>query len=184
MSKVSTTGMSGRKLLWGKMLLHSESRRKPGGLQPLLLLSSMYAAIVVTGIPLVVTGIYILVTRQWVFGSRGSPLWTVTKQLSSWSAIHMEFYCWEWILQFMVENVKCCPGVLLSIHELWVHRYCGAQIQLWMRLILVVLLLAGQVSTAGFVPCHHVANILSIRFQLIRKWKNLTSHLAKQKENV
>lgn len=34
------------------MLLHSEARRKPGSLQQLLLLSSMYAAVVVTGIPL------------------------------------------------------------------------------------------------------------------------------------
>ena len=50
--QMSTTGMSGRKLLWRKMLLRSEARRKPGGLQQLLLLSSMYAAVVVTDISL------------------------------------------------------------------------------------------------------------------------------------
>lgn len=44
--------MSRRKLLWRKMLLHSEAGRKPGGLQQLLFLSSMQAAVVVTGMSL------------------------------------------------------------------------------------------------------------------------------------
>ena len=44
--------MSGRKLLCRKMLLHSETRRKPCGLQQLLLPSSIYAAIAVTGLSL------------------------------------------------------------------------------------------------------------------------------------
>lgn len=39
--QISTSGMSRRKLLWRKMLLHSEAGRKPGGLQQLLFLSSM-----------------------------------------------------------------------------------------------------------------------------------------------
>lgn len=59
---------------------------------------------------------------------------------------------------------------------------------LWMGLLLVVLVLPGQVSTAVssdvLVPCHYVANALPIRFLLSRKRKDLTDHLAKHQESI
>ena len=111
------------------------------------------------------------------------------KLLSSWSAFRMEFYCWEWILQFGVGNMWNAAFVSFSAYagcertDAVVHRS-----SLWRRLLLVVPVLPGQVSTAVscdvLVLCHHVANALPVGFLLSKKGKDLTDHLAKHQESI
>lgn len=178
MGKISITGMSGRKLLWGEMLLHSESRRKTRW-PPASSSGLFYACCHSCDCHIYSCDKAVSVWKQRLPVMDCPPEAVVLLKCHLYGILLLR-------VNFAVHGRErgMLLGILLRTRELWVHRHCGAQIQLWVRLILAVLLLPGQVSTAGFVPCHHVANILSIRFQLIRKWKNLTGHLAKQKESI
>lgn len=97
-----------------------------------------------------------------------------------------------WVLLLRV-NFEFREGSMwnaASVSSMWALGRSAVEDRssLWLRLILVVQVLPGQVGTGvshdTLVPCHHMDDTLPIGLLACRKWKDSTDHLPKHRESI